>query len=230
MSETKKRSLSFTLPNRVGSTSSNHNNTDEMTVETPRGTNGAKYNYGLLSLRDNCEIIRIDINGASDLRGCSQEDRVLISNFVNTSARYLAPAHEKCQYIITTNQQTRLGHSILEYLIVVQLSPETVFEIQSLSMLQHINPLRCGTKDSIKHYYDREFNKQCVVMAVSASANLVTITDNVLIHQHYSGISTMLATSDGDDTSSHQDFREASINRKRGKKNEVKHEKLCDST
>ncbi len=218
--------------NHRGSSSNNNNNTNEMAVETPRGNTAAtRYNYGLISLRENCEIIRIDINGASDMMGCSYEDRVLVSNFVNVSARCLAPSHEKCQYIITTNQQTRHGHSLLEYLIVVQLSPETVFEVQSLAMLQHINPLRCATKDSIKQYYDREFDKQCVLMAVSASANLVIIDDNVLIHQHYGRISTMLATGDGDHTSSRQDFDENSINRKRSKKtNEVKHEKLCDNS
>lgn len=235
MTETKKRSLSFTLPKRVATNGAG----DQMAVETPRGgsssnsssttANGEKYNYGLIALRENCEIVRIDINGASDLRGCSQEDRVLISNFVNTSARYLVPDYEKCRYIITTNQQTRQGHTLLEYLIIIQLPPDTVFEIQSLALLQHINPLRCGTRDSIKQYYDRGFDKQCVLMAVSASANLLGFTDNVLIHQHYS-ISSMLATSDDDDSSSRQNYDETSINRKRAKKNEVKHEKICDNT
>lgn len=231
---TKKRSLSFTLPKRT--TTNNNHNGDQMAVESPRGgggTNGSgsgKYNYGLLQLRDNCEIIRIDIFGTGDLSGCSNEDRVLISNFVNVSARYLAPQYEKCQYIITTNQQERNGYTVLEYLIVAQLSPETVFEIQALSVLQHINPLRCGTGNTIKQYYDRKFDKQCVLMAVSASANLIAITDNVLIHQHYNNIHTMLATSDGDDTSSAQNYDEASMNRKRVKKNEVKHEKICDNS
>ena len=233
---TKKRSLSFSLPKRTA-TGNNHNG-DQMAVESPRNgtadTNGSgangKYNYGLLQLRDNCEIIRIDIFGSSDLKTCSPEDRVLISNFVNVSARYLAPQYEKCGYIITTNQQERNGYTVLEYLILVQLSPETVFEVQALSMLQHINPLRCGTGSSIKQYYDPQFNKQCVLMTVSASANLVNITDNVLIHQHYSNIHTMLATSDTDDTSSTQNYDEASTNRKRSTKNEVKHEKICDTS
>ena len=184
------------------------------------------YNYGLLKLRDNCVIVKIDVDGANNIEALMYDDRVMITEFIDTAARIVPLRHDTCGILILTNKQQKFEHVLGEYLIVFQMSPDTVFELHHHAILQHLNPIRCAQRDSIRTFYDRKIDKQCMVIVLPSHRNKIVPGDSTLIFRNYT---TMMVTTDDDDMSSKNTYSEQSINRKRQKKNEVQYTKICDN-
>jgi hypothetical protein len=150
-----------------------------------------------------------------------------LGSFIDTAADYIPNQHDTCNITIITNTQSKKDkRSITEYILIMQMNHDTIISVEHFTMLQNVNPLRCGGKGSIQTYYDKKSDKKCLLMIISSYKNPVKPIDMTLIHRHFS---TMLFTTDGDDTSSKNDWSEVSINRKRTRKSDIKYEKICDN-
>lgn len=225
--QTKKRTMSFgsgvTMPKKTATnTNGDTLSTDDMKLDTKSSSTAkATYNYGLTKLAENCRIIHIDVNGQKDLDLLCVDDRVLISEFIDQAARTLPQKHDVCDIIIVTDAQTKNEYTLAEYIVVIKMLPDTVVDIGPLTDIQMVNALRCGRRDSIKTYYDRKTDKQCVQMTLTSFKSPVCIGEGTLTHRHYSMIMT---TSEGDRAD------ELSVNRKRAKNSSVNYEKICDNS
>lgn len=254
---TRKRTMSFTsgitLPKRSSETKDSSSSSskpivlDSETMDaelTPRGlkqeqsttstcsttTTAAAatgYNYGLTKLNHNCVIIKIDVDGEQNLDTQMYEDRVMLSEYIDVASRLVPQKHDTCGIIITTNRQQKFGHTLAEYVIVLQMNRGTVFELHHFATLQHLNPIRCSMRDSIKNFYDEQSDKALLVIVLPSHRNTLVLRDSTLILRNYT---SALVTSDDDDMSSKNTYDELSVNRKRQKKNEVNYKKLCDTT
>lgn len=185
-------------------------------------SSSSPYSYGLFNLPSNCRVLKIDIDGEKNMNNVRMDDRLMVSNFIETAAEYIPDAQQlskECGVVIKCTKEVVHDITLVEYTILLQFHIDTVVEIQNLSILQHINPLRCSGKDSIKIFCDSENNKQCVLLTVASTLNPVRLTESVLIHQHFT---TTLFTTDNDDSSSKNALDEVSINRKRACKRDVR--------
>ena len=213
----KKRSLSV----------SNGNN-NAMQIEAGGGGGETDdYNFGLFRLPENCTVVKVEVGNQKDLSGVESDDRIMLSSFIQTAAQVIPQKHTKCNVILKSNTQSMNGVSLIEYVVLMQFAPETVFDIGAYSLLQHVNPVRCGGKDSITNYFDKKFDKQCLCMTISSCRNPICFQDSVLIHQHYT---TTLYTTDKDESSSTNNCDEVSINRKRARKSDIKYDKISDTS
>jgi hypothetical protein len=194
---------------------------------TTTTTSTAAYNYGLTKLNHNCVIIKIDVDGEQNLDTQMYEDRVMISEYIDVASRLVPQKHDTCGIIITTNRQQKFGFTLAEYVIVLQMNRGTVFELHHFATLQHLNPVRCSMRDSIKNFYDEQSDKALLVIVLPSHRNHLVLRDSTLILRNYT---TALVTSDDDDMSSKNTYDELSVNRKRQKKNEMNYKKLCDNT
>lgn len=184
------------------------------------------YNYGLSRVPPNCVIVKVNVDGKKDLSGVIPDDCMMISHFIKAAASSIPQKHDKCKVIIVSNKQVKDGITLVEYAVLMQFNADTVFEIQNLAILQHVNPLRCCGRDSIKTYFDKSCDKNCLLMTIASTRNPIKLTESVFIYQHYT---SLLMTTDDDESSSKNNFNELSVNRKRAKKSDIRHEKVSDN-
>ncbi len=190
------------------------------------------YAYGLYNLPTNCRVLKVEVDGQKDLNNVRMDDRIMISNLIETAANcipHLQQVSRDCGIVIKNTKETMDDITLVEYKVLLQFHPDTVVEGQHIGLLQHVNPMRCGGKDTIKVFYDSTTNKQCLCLTVSSNINPIRLTDCVLIHQHFT---TMLYTTDQDDSSSKNQLDEISVNRKRARKNgngNIEYNKKCDN-
>lgn len=185
------------------------------------------YSHGLFKVPSNCRIMKIDVEGQKDLSNVRVEDRMTISNVIKTASNFITQSNsisKECGVIITCAKQVVDNITLLDYVVLLQFHIDTVFEAQHFAMIQHVNPIRCGSGDSIKTFPDIQKNKHCMMITVSSVNNPVQLKETVLIYQHFS---TLLYTSDDDETSSKNPLKEESINRKRAKKGDILYSKVC---
>lgn len=189
-----------------------------------------RYMYGLNKLPSNCCVIAIDLDGQKDFSGIRFDDRVLVSNCIQMACELFPssnPVSKKCDVVITSIQETVNDLVRLDaYVVLFQFHIDTIFEVQHLAAIQHINPLRCGTEKSIKTFVDTVKNKHCLMLTIASTLSPLVPTSALLFVQNFS---SPLMTSDQDETSSKNDLREQSVNRKRARKNEISYSKICDN-
>lgn len=193
------------------------------------GNNDTPYSYGLFNLPSNCRVLKVDIDGQADFANVIMDDVVMISNCIETAAKYITQSQnisKECDIIIRNTTETTGDLTLTEYRVLMQFHTDTVIEVQHIAYIQHVNPLRCSGKDSIKMFYDSRNNKMCLMLTLASTRNPIRLTDSVLIHQHFT---TMLCTTDQDDSSSKNPLDEVSINRKRARKGDIMYNKIHDS-
>ena len=187
-------------------------------------------NLGLQRLPENCTIIKVDVDGKKDLHSVLPEDCELMAQYIHTAACSIPLPHQpQCNVIILTRNQVKYGYTLTIYLVLLQFDKETVFEDQHVSLLQSINPARCGGGGSIKMYYDHQTEKQTMALNISSYKNPVNIKDMIVTQTHFT--ITLCNTTDQDESSSRGDSCEISVNRKRARKgdNTLNYNKVSES-
>lgn len=187
------------------------------------------YSYGLFNLPPNCRVLKVDIDGQKDLFNVKMDDRIMISNCIETAAEYIPQSQQvskECGIVIKNTKEMVEDITLIEYTVLLQFHIDTIIELQHIALLQHVNPLRCSGKDAIKVFCDSQGNKMCVLLTISSTLNPLRLTESVLIHQHFT---TMLYTTDQDDASSKNPLDEISVNRKRARKGDIVYGKICDN-
>ena len=194
--------------------------------EAQLGSTETPYSYGLFNLPSYCQVLKVDIDGQSDFSNVKMDDVMLISNAVETAAKYITQSQnisKECGIVIKNTTETTGELTLTEYKVLLQFHTDTVIDVQHIAYIQHVNPLRCSGKDSIKVFYDSRNNKMCLMLTIASMLNPIRLTDSVLIHQHFT---TMLYTTDQDDSSSKNPLEEVSINRKRARKGDIMYNKI----
>lgn len=209
----------------------NANEADMGSVDDDESTT---YSYGLFNLPPGCLIVKIDAEGHNNLRNVRTDDRILISNCIETAFKYITESNtqqmtQEAQIIIKTKKETLDEVTLVEYSVLMRFHIDTVISAKHYALIQHVNPLRCGCGDSIQVFCDStdpDSLKQCLLLRISSMSNPIRASDSVLFHQHFK---TMLATDDQDDFSSKNTLNEVSINRKRARKGDIIYNKICDN-
>lgn len=193
------------------------------------GGGEASYSYGLFNVPSNCRILKVDIDGQKDFANVKMDDVIMISNCIETAAKYITQSQnisKECGIIIKSERESAGDVTLVEYKVLMQFHIDTVIEIQHMAYIQHLNPLRCSGSDAIKVFCDSNNQKMCLLVTLSSTLNPIRPVESIIIHQHFK---TLLYTTDQDDSSSTNPLDEVSINRKRARKGDIMYNKIHDT-
>lgn len=201
----------------------NNSSSDEKKPLSSEGEDPRKaYNYGFYELLENCTVVDIDLDGADDLCALTQADCMNISSVIKLVCERVAADGRECLISVNSNKQTRNGHILAEYIILLQFPHDTPICYAHFDGLIPLSGYRIQSSKIIS-VYDKQFEKQCVHITLGSTLNPVLTFDTMSIHQTVQ--MTIVASHDDDGTHGLGKSSESSFNRKRVRKGDLSYEK-----
>lgn len=178
---------------------------------TTKTTTTNPYNWGISQLPQNTNITTTDFNiGVDDGKSIEKIDQPLVKQVISNAIDKFSNKDETPTVILITNESSRSGIKVIEYIIAINFDKETRFDTLKLAELQCIHP-SIGYTPMVVHSDSKTNTMQLTITVPSLTNDVWVETISYIQHQ----VRPLLFYSDDSEVGPNDNNRHESIFRQK---------------